>query len=38
MTNALKKAIEIGFDKRQKPSGFLANLFEKKQLKTIKLT
>lgn len=37
MTNALKKAIEIGFDKRQKPSGFLANLFEKKQLKTIKV-
>lgn len=36
MTTLLKKAIQIGFDKRQKPSLFLANLFEKKQLKTIK--
>lgn len=36
MTTLLKKAIQVGFDKRQKPSLFLANLFTKKQLKTIK--
>lgn len=37
MTNVIKKAMEVGFDKRVKPTGFLSNLFEKKQLKTIKV-
>jgi len=37
MTNVLKKAIEVGFDKRKKPSLFLANLFEKEQKNTIKV-
>ena len=37
MTGAVKKAMEIGFDNRQKPSMFLANLFKKKQLKGIKV-
>lgn len=37
MTGAVKKAMEVGFDKKQKPSMFLANLFKKKQLKGIKV-
>lgn len=37
MTDAVKKCMEVGFDKKQKPSMFLANLFKKKQLKGIKV-
>ena len=37
MTNLIKKAMEVGFDKRVKPSMFLSNLFEKVMLDTIKV-
>lgn len=37
MTNVLKKAVDAGFSKEQKPSMFLANLFAKEQLNTIKV-
>lgn len=35
--NLLKKAMEVGFDKRQKPSMLLSNLFKTKKLKTTKV-
>jgi len=37
MTDVIKKAMEVGFDKKQKPSMFLSNFFKKKQLKGIKV-
>lgn len=37
MTDVIKKAMEVGFDKKQKPSMFLSNLFKKRQLKGIKV-
>ena len=37
MTDVIRKAMEVGFDKKQKPSMFLSNLFKKKQLKGIKV-
>lgn len=37
MVDVIRKAMEIGFDKKQKPSMFLANLFKKVQLKGIKV-
>lgn len=37
MPNLLKKSIEVVFDKKQKPSMFLANLFKPKMLKGIKV-
>ncbi len=36
-TDNIKKVMEIGFDIKQKPSMFLANLFKKRQLKGIKV-
>lgn len=37
MADVIRKAMEVGFDKKQKPSMFLANLFKKVQLKGIKV-
>ena len=37
MADVIRKAMEIGFDKKQKPSMLLANLFKKRQLKGIKI-
>lgn len=37
MTAVIKKAMEVGFDKKQKPSMFLANLFQPKLLDGIKV-
>ena len=37
MANLIKKAMEVGFDKRVKPTGFISNLYETKQLDTIKV-
>jgi len=37
MADVIRKAMEVGFDKKQKPSMFLANLFKKTQLKGIKV-
>ena len=37
MTDMIKKAMEVGFDKRRKPSMLLANLFKVKKLKTNKV-
>lgn len=37
MTDVIKKAMEVGFDLKQKPSMFLAGLFKKDQLKGIKV-
>lgn len=37
MTDVIRKAMEVGFDKKQKPSMFLSNLFKKVQLKGIKV-
>lgn len=37
MANLVKKVMEVAFDKKQKPSMFLANFFKKQQLKTIKV-
>ena len=37
MTNLIKKVMEVAFDKKQKPSMFLANFFKAKQLKSIKV-
>ena len=37
MVDQLKKAMEVGFDKRKKPSMLLSNLFRTKLLKTTKV-
>ena len=37
MADVIRKAMEVGFDLKQKPSMFLSNLFKKKQLKGIKV-
>ena len=37
MPNLLKKSMEVVFDKKQKPSMFLANLFKPRKLKGIKV-
>lgn len=37
MSGLIKKVMEVAFDKKQKPSMFLANFFKKRQLKTIKV-
>ena len=37
MANLLKKAMEVVFDKKQKPSMFLSNFYEKRLLDTIKV-
>lgn len=37
MADLIKKAVEIGFDKRRKPSMLLANLFKATKLKTTKV-
>lgn len=37
MDKLVKQAVEVVFDKKQKPSMFLSNFFEKKLLKTIKV-
>lgn len=37
MSDLLKKTVEVVFDKKQKPSMFLANLFKPKKLKGIKV-
>ena len=37
MVAELKKVMEVAFDKKKKPSMFLANLFKKKQLDGIKV-
>lgn len=37
MTGAVRKAMEIGFDNRKKPTMFLTNLFKPKQLDGIKV-